>query len=630
MGAPPARSRRPGCAARRSRVRSSSRALPGDHALNLRPTRAASSRPRERVRAPARAQVTGGPVCVRPATDTRACVEYTRCDMATPRDAEPPPQLERRPEVRVFEIDELLSRVREGNIRIPSFRRGLRWDDSDRLDFFDSIYHGYPIGTLLFWQRQAPAARLSLGKLNLDAPARSDALWVVDGQQRITTLAETLLGHPTSGERVIHFDLGGVKFIYTKTREEVEMKAREGAEADDPPTLPLDVVLDSTQLLKWLFAHPKLGPAQRALALDVGKRLREYQLPCYIVETSDAQVLRTIFHRTNLSGRPLEEPEVFDALLGSLSEHQPSDLRHVAQRVSEMGFGPLPDGDVLKALLAVKGLPLDRDFTDALRRDEVPEALRSTEAALRETIVFLRRDAGFAHLELLPYTLPIVVLSKFFHEFPAPRERSRLLLRRWLWRGVLGARLTGATVGMRQHLACIRKDDEEGSVQRLLALAGTSPAEDIQHLHSFHFATARSKLQCCALASLRPRDLVSGETLDLPALLSARGEEKVPTVLRGKLAEDDRASGLANRILHPRLPMRNLIEAITATSDARVLASHAISSEARAALRDGNAARFLALREAALHQTVERYFQRQGEWSADDSPSLASMIVSED
>ncbi|WP_437748156.1 hypothetical protein WMF39_40970 [Sorangium sp. So ce1504] len=123
--------------------------------------------------------------------------------------------------------------------------------------------------------------------------------------------------------------------------------------------------------------------------------------------------------------------------------------------------------------------------------------------------MFLRRDAGFAHVELLPYTLPIVVLSKFFYEFPTPRDRSRLLLRRWLWRGALGARLTGATVGMRQHLACIRKDDEEGSVQRLLALAGTAPAEDVQHLRSFHFARARSKLQCCALASLGPRDLMS-------------------------------------------------------------------------------------------------------------------------
>lgn len=550
--------------------------------------------------------------------------------MATSRSAEPPPQLGRRPEAKAFQIDELLPRVREGKIRIPSFQRGLKWEDSDRVAFFDSIYRGYPIGTLLFWQREAPAARISLGKLNIDAPARSDALWVVDGQQRITTLAEALLGRPASGERAIHFDLGKASFIYTRVRDETEAKVHSETTANEPPKLPLAVVLDSAQLLEWLFAHPKLDPAQRALALDVGKRIREYQMPCYIVETDDEQVLRTIFHRTNRSGRPLEEHEVFNAIFGSLSDNQPSDLRHVAQRASEMGFGPLPEGDVLNALRAVMGLPLDRDFTGALGRDEVPAALRSTEAALRETIVFLRRDAGFAHVELLPYTLPIVVLSKFFHEFPAPRDRSRLLLRRWLWRGALGARLTGATVGMRQHLACIRKDDEEGSVQRLLALAGSAPAEDVQHLHRFHFASARSKLQCCALASLGPRDLVTGEQLDVPALLSAPGDEKVPTVLRGKLAEDARASGLANRILHPRLPMRDLIKAITTTSDARTLASHGISIQAQAALRDGNSAQFLALREADLQRTVESYFRRQGEWSTDDSPSLASMIVSED
>ncbi|MGK3969665.1 hypothetical protein WMF38_33265 [Sorangium sp. So ce118] len=40
-------------------------------------------------------------------------------------------------------------------------------------------------------------------------------------------------------------------------------------------------------------------------------------MPCYIVETSDDRALRTVFHRTNVSGRPLEEPEVFDALLGA-------------------------------------------------------------------------------------------------------------------------------------------------------------------------------------------------------------------------------------------------------------------------------------------------------------------------
>ena len=102
---------------------------------------------------------------------------------------------------------------------------------------------------MLFWQREAPAGRLALGKLNLDAPARTDALWVVDGQQRITTLAETLLAQPHPGERAIHFDLQLGEFVYAKAQSKHEPEK----EKNDTPKLPLTVVLDSAVLLEWLL-----------------------------------------------------------------------------------------------------------------------------------------------------------------------------------------------------------------------------------------------------------------------------------------------------------------------------------------------------------------------------------------
>jgi len=40
--------------------------------------------------------------------------------------------------------------VYRGHVRVPSFQRGLRWEASDVQDLFDSIYRGYPIGSLLF------------------------------------------------------------------------------------------------------------------------------------------------------------------------------------------------------------------------------------------------------------------------------------------------------------------------------------------------------------------------------------------------------------------------------------------------------------------------------------------------
>src|SRR5580700_11908833 len=94
--------------------------------------------------------------------------------------SKPQQQLEHRPEAKAFQLDELLRKVGGGLVRIPFFQRGLMWEDSDRLELFDSINRGYPIGTLLFWQRVAPAQRVVLGRLTLDAPRREDALWVVD------------------------------------------------------------------------------------------------------------------------------------------------------------------------------------------------------------------------------------------------------------------------------------------------------------------------------------------------------------------------------------------------------------------------------------------------------------------
>ena len=149
----------------------------------------------------------------------------------------PPPQPERHLEAEALQVDELMHKVADGAIRIPPFQRELKWEDDDKVELFDSIYRGYPVGTLLFWQRPAPAARASLGRLSLDVPAHATALWVVDGQRRLTTLAEALLGRPVAGERALYFDLTGGVFLC----EEARPSERNGGSS----RLPLSVVLDS-------------------------------------------------------------------------------------------------------------------------------------------------------------------------------------------------------------------------------------------------------------------------------------------------------------------------------------------------------------------------------------------------
>lgn len=203
-------------------------------------------------------------------------------------------------------IEELLDLVHSGRVRIPKLQRALRWDAEDIHLLVDSVYRGYPVGTLLFWKRPAEAAVVEIGPVRVDAPARHEAFWVVDGQQRITSLAGVLMGDYTdpTATHVLFFDLAQERF--------------QRLAAPQPGWLPLDHAVDAARLLRWLHQHGQ-GMERRQVdaAIRLGKRIREYRIPAYVVESEDERTVREIFARINTGGKPLAATEVFEALHGN-------------------------------------------------------------------------------------------------------------------------------------------------------------------------------------------------------------------------------------------------------------------------------------------------------------------------
>src|SRR5437868_3613637 len=100
--------------------------------------------------------------------------------------------LDTRPSATTYDVERLVEMAWQGQIRVPHFQRDFRWGREDVMRLFDSIVKGYPVGSLLLWLRPAPAQALTLGSLRIDAPRLDQALWVVDGQQRVTSLANAL------------------------------------------------------------------------------------------------------------------------------------------------------------------------------------------------------------------------------------------------------------------------------------------------------------------------------------------------------------------------------------------------------------------------------------------------------
>nr|WP_295832521.1 DUF262 domain-containing protein [uncultured Azospirillum sp.] len=531
--------------------------------------------------------------------------------------------LDRRPEARAFKVEDLLGELRRGRMRIPSFQRGLRWDRGDAAKLLDSLWRGYPIGTLLFWETGAEAGEVAFGTVRIGGAKRSDALWVVDGQQRLMSLARVLLApEPDRDEFALYFDLDQRKFLAPPKNR-----------ATDPSRyLPMTEVLDSERLMQWVFQHTAEQPERRERAFTVGKRIREYEIPAYLVRTEREQTLREIFGRTNSSGHPLGQEQVFDALNGARSHGHPTSLRQIVSELAPMGFGLVEEKLLYRLLRVLQGKDvIEGKGEGPLRLDDVDaeRAYRETADVARRVIQFLKDDVGIPRYDLLPYKQPFVLLGKFFHLYPDPGARSRQLLERWVWRGALTGTHRGDTVSTRATLDRIVEGSEEASVQRLLELVKGRPGILPNVDEAFNFRFAAGKLLALAMLDLRPRDLDNGKLLSID--LAAEAEEPdfpMPPIF-AQHGEANRAfRSIANRLIHPHRP--KLRQRLIEVRDPDVLASHGISEVAAQTLRDGDIDSFLWLREDFLSFHCNQFFARHARWEENDRPSIAALVADDE
>jgi hypothetical protein len=545
-----------------------------------------------------------------------------------------PQVLAQRPEATTFKVEDLLAEVKRGRIRIPPFQRPFKWKRDDALKLLESIYLGYPVGTLLLWQTKAEAGETRFGSVVVPGPARPDAYWVVDGQQRLMSLVRTLLAaSPGADEFSLFFDLEKRRIVPSTAAGPSPLR-----------NLPLTDVLDSERLMKWVFEHIREDQESVHLAFDLGKRIREYPIPAYVVRSDSDATLREIFGRVNRLGRRMTEDEVFEALNGVRSGVQPSSIEQIVVELRALHFGAVEKKVLYRLMRVLHGADIvgsAADLPPRLTDDEAAALYARAAAAAKRTVEFMMRDVGIPHYELLPYKQPLVTLGKFFDLHPSPSSRSRQLLARWVWRGALSAAHRGDTVSTRHVLDQI-DGAEDDSVQRLLSGSHVRPAKLPDASSPFNFRHAESKLELLALLDLRPSDLSSKrsvETADLVEAESGRMRELPRVFTAGSHGASGPHTSVANRLAHP--PRSGLRRAIVdqaqlqrvgvASADVHeFFGSHGIDGAAVAALFHANASEFLAARQHQLRKHFESFFSRRAQWEESDRPPLAALLTETD
>ena len=81
-----------------------------------------------------------------------------------------------------LEVHELVSKINRGQIRLPEMQRKYVWTKTRVRDLLDSLYRGYPSGTILIWETDEEVATRDFAVDQAEVQGVFQLL--LDGQQR--------------------------------------------------------------------------------------------------------------------------------------------------------------------------------------------------------------------------------------------------------------------------------------------------------------------------------------------------------------------------------------------------------------------------------------------------------------
>jgi hypothetical protein len=94
-------------------------------------------------------------------------------------------------------VGSLVAMIKDGELRLPEMQRRYVWPATRVRDLLDSLYRGYPSGTILVWEtdREMPSRDLAVEQET--SPFKGHKL-LLDGQQRLTSLSAIVRGTAVS------------------------------------------------------------------------------------------------------------------------------------------------------------------------------------------------------------------------------------------------------------------------------------------------------------------------------------------------------------------------------------------------------------------------------------------------
>ena len=371
--------------------------------------------------------------------------------------------------------------IQLGEIGLPDIQRPFVWKNAKVRDLFDSMYRGYPVGYLLFWQSAVSEDTRAIGTDNKQKPPR---LLIVDGQQRLTSLYAVVRGVKVIRE---NYESEPIQIAFNPLEEKFEVA--DAAIRRDKAYIPDMSVLWSPETritklireyLKELSETREVSEADEAKIEDAILKLQglvsfpftALELAAHISEEDVSDV----FVRINSKGTPLNQADFILTLMSVFWDQGRADLEtfcREARTPSTSGPSPfnhfiVPSPDQLLrvsvglgfkrarlkyvySILRGKDLETEK-FSDERRVEQFDKLKDSQSRALNlqhwHDFMHCVRQAGFRSGKMISsqnnllFSYILYLMGRT--EFGIDEFRLRQVIARWFFMSSLTGRFTGS------------------------------------------------------------------------------------------------------------------------------------------------------------------------------------------
>lgn len=389
----------------------------------------------------------------------------------------------------MYELGEYLTWTRSGEVQLPDFQRGYKWEDERIRQLLVTVLRGHPMGAVMLLKTANTQVRFkprAIEGVDL-APGINATYLLLDGQQRLTSLTQALSGdgvvntkdargklldrrylvHMATAlsdpnrvdEAVLSIPADGV--IRTNFGKDIALDVNDHDKQRAKGYFPLHLLYGD--YVSWIFELDDRELA-RTFHEKFIKPATTYDIPAIVLdERTDKAAVATVFEKVNIGGLPLNVFELLTAVFAGDADHyqrtgedfrlnddwkntqlkwsaypvlaavENTDFLQAVTMLTTRKRNLADTSDRPPAISAKREDVLKLTLDDYLEwRDELREAFIWSATFLADRHIFAPRDVPYPK-QLVPLAAIKVTLGG---DADLIGVRDRLV--RWFWCGVLG------------------------------------------------------------------------------------------------------------------------------------------------------------------------------------------------